>query len=247
MSEETITTTKHELEPCRVQLDIEVPASRVDQVYSQAVQRFKQEANIPGFRPGKAPDSLLERRFPKEIQNEAIQRLVNESLQKAIQEEDLTIQTRPEVADEENLEVQKGTSFCFSVSFDIAPDFELPEYKGLKIDKEKEQVSDEEIKEFLDGWLQQRAEYEKVDRPAQSGDVLKVSYEGQLTDGTDDTEEWSESQKQLLKAEDTWLALQEPELLNNSNFVSFPSGIADYSSYPLTTLYSSDCVKDNIR
>jgi len=213
VTEQTITTVKHELEPCRVQLDIEVPAEKVDDVYDEIVKQYKAEANLPGFRPGKAPKSLVESRFSNEIQNQAIRRLVSDALMTGMEQENLSMETRPEIADEENLQIEKGTSFCFSVSFDTSPEFETPEYKGLKIDKAKEEVTSQEIEEFLNDWLKQRAEYEKVDRPAQEGDVIKVSYRGELTDGSETSEDLPESAKYLLSGDDTWLALQEPELL----------------------------------
>jgi trigger factor len=199
------------VEACRLKLDVEIPATRVDSVLNQAVAHVHSVARIPGFRPGKSPKSLLKRKYSKEIQAEALRQLVREGMQQALKQEGLTPETNPKLENEDTLEAKAGESLVLSMTFDVAPTFELPEYKGLKVVRQDVQVDDEAVNKVIDDWLQQRATYEKVERAAVAGDLLKVSYSGKLLG--DEEVELAESAKFLLEAEDTWLALREPEIL----------------------------------
>ncbi len=211
MDSTALTVVRNEVEPCRIKLDIEVPAAQVKPVFEKALKEYHKHVRIPGFRPGKAPRGLLLSRYGKEIREEAIRQLVRTSVDQALDQEKITPETQPRILDDDKLALDPEQSFIFSISFDTAPEFELPEYKGLKATRAEAAVDEAAVQAVIDQWLEQRASYEKVDRPAEAGDLLKASYKGQLLDA--EGVELAESAKFLMEADNTWLSLREPEIL----------------------------------
>ncbi len=203
------TIVREEPTPCRVKLNIEVPPQKVEEVFTAVEKQFHTAARIPGFRPGKAPRTLLLRHYGERINEDVKDRLFRWALQEALKAEDLQPETMPRVENEENVRVQRDDAFVFAVSFDVAPSFELPEYKKIAVRQEAVAVAEEQVEQFIEGMLRNRTSYEKVERPAEPEDLLKVSYHGKL-DGK--STELPESARYLLDADDTWIALRQPEI-----------------------------------
>lgn len=196
--------------PCRVKLTVELPAERVAKVHRDSVVKFNRQAPIKGFRPGKIPAKLLLSRFGEAIADHAKGELLEAGVREAIEQSGLEPESRPAIEDEKTLRVLPGESFVFAIAFDVAPEFTLPDYKGIEITREGAAVSDDSVAEWIDTWLQRQAHYAKVDRPAAEGDLLKASYKATLPA---DSEEPPASAKFYIDAEDTWLPLRQPELL----------------------------------
>ena len=204
-----LTVVRSEPEACRVKLDIEVPVERVREAYEETLKAFREQARVPGFRPGRTPKALLLRHYGPQVAEECRRQLLREAVREAIEKESLTPETTPRVEDEDSLAVNPDSTFVFSVSFDVPPSFTLPEYKGLRLSRAPATVADSEVEETISGWLQSRMSFEKVERAAQAGDLLKVSYEGTLATPV----ELPETSRFYLSAQNTWLALREPELI----------------------------------
>jgi len=205
----SLTVTRTMSEPCHVRLEIEVPAERVRQAFHGAVKRYRGGAPVPGFRPGKAPKALLIRRYGKQLREDAKERLLREAVRDACGQEQVVPETTPRIQDEDDILFVEDAPLDFSVDFDIAPSFELPDYQGVKVSCEQASVNDESVQEVIDSFLRGRASYEKVERRAQQGDLLKVTYHAQVGADVD----VPETAKFLLDAEETWLALREPEII----------------------------------
>ena len=209
-STSALTVSSKEVEPCHIKLDIEVPVERVNQALAETVALFRTSARIPGFRKGKAPRSLLRNRFRKQIEDEVQSTIVRQAVEEACEQEGLSPETTPRLEDEEALRITENVPFAFAVTFDLAPAFDLPKYQSIKVSRESVDIDDGSVQEVIDRWLQQRASYDKVARPAAAGDLLKVTYHGRLADADEPP---AESAGFLLDAEETWLALREPEIL----------------------------------
>lgn len=231
----TLNVVRTETEPCRLKLDIEVPTARVDEVFAETIRLFNRSARIPGFRPGKTPEKILRNRFRKEIADEVKQRLLRDCGKEALEQENVSPETNPRVENEEAVQAIEGETFVFAVAFDVAPEFELPEYKGIKVSRDISAVGDESVQEVISGWLQQRASYGRVERAAEEGDLLKVSYQGVLPDGE---EEPPETVRFLLDQQETWLALREPELLPGATAVL--AGVEEGDSREATIEFPED-------
>jgi len=210
----TLTVVREEPSPCRIKLNIEVAAEKVQQVVETVVMQFQQQGRIPGFRPGKSPRKLLQRIYGKQIQEESKNQLLRDAVQQAIQQQDLRPETQPKVENQEALSVNENASFAFAVGFEVAPDFVLPEYKNLSLSRRQLEVSEQTVEEEIQEFLNNRASYGKVERPAQPGDLLKVNYSGTFQDISDaELQELPQAATYLLQANNSWLKLSEPEML----------------------------------
>jgi trigger factor len=161
------------VEGCKHSLDITVPAAVVAQEMEKVVADIAKKAKMPGFRPGKAPLSLVKSRFPNEIRQETMDQLIPRFLEEAIQKDKLNVVSRPNVVD---LHFHDGEELHFKVEFEVAPDFELGEYTGLAVKYNEPEVTDQDVEGRLDSIREQRAEYVNIDpRPIVDGDYVAVS------------------------------------------------------------------------
>ena len=110
---------------CRRELDLEIPADEVSKKMESVAKEFARIARVPGFRPGKAPVSLIRRRFADDIKGEVLQSLVPERVERAVSEQKLTPVSRPQV---EKLDFVEGQPLKFRAVFEVLPDFELASY-----------------------------------------------------------------------------------------------------------------------
>ena len=170
--------TVEDVAPCKKRLKIEVPANRVQQAYDKVTDDFQKEARIPGFRPGHAPRTVILKKFQKDIASETQRSLVPEAYQEAIAEKKLRVVSAPEI---EDLKYQPGLSLSFSTLIDLAPEFRLPEYKGLVLKKQETEVTDADVDKMLSSLADQRATFVDVpDRPLAMEDFAVISYTGTL-------------------------------------------------------------------
>jgi trigger factor len=161
------------VEGCKHSLDITVPAAVVAQETEKVVGDIAKKAKLPGFRPGKAPVSLVRSRFPNEIRQELVDQLIPKYLEEAFKKDNLQVVSRPNIVD---LHFHDGEELHFKVEFEVAPDVELGTYTGLSIKYNEPQLKDEEVEQRLDSIREQKAEYINIDpRPAQEGDYASVN------------------------------------------------------------------------
>ena len=170
--------TVEDVAPCKKRLKIEVPANRVQQAYDRVATDFQKEARIPGFRPGHAPRTVVLKKFQKDIESETQRTLVPEAYREAISEKKLRVVSSPQI---EDLKYQPGLSLSFSTVVELAPEFKLPEYKGLPLKKQQTEVKDEEVEKTLQSLADQRARFEDApERPLAMDDYAVISYTGKL-------------------------------------------------------------------
>lgn len=141
------------------------------------LREFAKHARIPGFRPGKAPEHLLRQRFGKEIQEELRRRILRSGYEKLEKESGLDVLNIVEVADPD---LDQPAPWKMVLTVDVKPAFEIPDYKGMALERESTEVTEEEIDQAIDTARSHRAEFEKVDRPAEKGDYVRCTYEGKI-------------------------------------------------------------------
>ena len=127
---------------CRRELDLEIPADEVTKKLESVAKEFARVARVPGFRPGKAPVSLIRRRFADDIKGEVLQSLVPERVEKAVTEQKLTPVSQPQV---EKLDFVEGQPLKFRAVFEVLPEFELGKYKDLELEMPAMDVTDEDV------------------------------------------------------------------------------------------------------
>src|SRR5256886_9393692 len=168
---------------CRRELESEVPAEEVSKKMESVAKEFARLATIPGFRRGKAPVSLIRRRFADDIKGEVLQALVPERVEKALAEQKLSPVTQPKV---EKLDFNEGQPVKFRAVFDVLPEFELGSYKGLELEMPTMDITDEDITKALEEMRERAAAFAPVEgRAIQDGDFAQVKLLGTPEGGGD--------------------------------------------------------------
>ena len=167
--------TVETLAPCKRLLRIEVDSEAVDKAFDEATASYQREARLPGFRPGKAPREMITRTYAKEIEKEVKKKVMSDAYRSALEEQKLRVIGYPDI---EEITFGRGQALQFAATVETAPEFELPEYKGLAVKIEPRSVTETDIERALDVLRTQRATYNDVARPVQTGDFVVVSYTG---------------------------------------------------------------------
>ena len=161
---------------CRRELDLEIPAEEVSKATEKVAKDFAKVARVPGFRPGKAPISLIKRRFADDIKGEVLQTLVPEHVEKAVAEQKLTPVSQPQV---DKLEYNEGQPLKFRASFEVLPEFSLGNYKDLEIEMPEMTITDESVANALAEMQQRAAAFAPVEgRAVQNDDFVQVKLLG---------------------------------------------------------------------
>jgi trigger factor len=161
---------------CRRELDLEIPAEEVTKAAEKVAKDFAKVARVPGFRPGKAPISLIKRRFADDIKGEVVQTLVPVHVEKAVTEQKLTPVSQPQV---DKLEYNEGQPLKFRASFEVLPEFALGNYKSLEIEMPEMAITDESVANTLTEMQQRAATFAPVEgRVVQNDDFVQVKLVG---------------------------------------------------------------------
>ncbi len=167
--------TVETLAPCKKLLRIEVDSQAVDKAFDETTAGYQREARLPGFRPGKAPREMITRTYAKEIEKEVKKKLMSDAYRSALEEQKIRVIGYPDI---EEITFGRGQALQFAATVETAPEFELPEYKGLPVKIEARTVTDADMERALDVLRTQRATYIDVVRPVQTGDFVVVNYTG---------------------------------------------------------------------
>jgi len=163
------------LAPCKKLMRVEIEVQKVNETFDSVTKEFQKEANLPGFRPGKAPREMVLRKYTKDIEAEAKRKLISEAYKKAVDEQKLEVLGYPDI---EEIQFSRGQPLQFAATIETAPEFELPEYKGIPVKREARTVTDEDIARALDVLRQPQTTFKTAERPAQTGDIVVVNYSG---------------------------------------------------------------------
>jgi len=162
-----------EISATRRSLRVEVPAETVAEKVKDTLQKLSATVTLPGFRPGKAPISMLKARFKKEIKDEVLGELAPDIIKKALEEEKLDPVDDPKM---EEVEFKDGEPLVFTASVEVVPPFDLPEYKGLELTREKIVTDDEELDTILEKMRDDVAQWAPVEgRAAAEKDLIRLS------------------------------------------------------------------------
>jgi trigger factor len=156
-------------------LEISVPVSEVEQETERVVSEIQKKVRLPGFRPGKAPVSLVKSRFGGDIRQDVLEKLVPKAFRAAVDKDHLEVVGAPDISD---VHFHAGEPLKFKAAFEVAPTFDLKDYRGILVNYTEPEVSDEDIAKRLEEIREQKAEYVNEDpRPLADGDFAMVSLE----------------------------------------------------------------------
>ncbi len=139
------------------------------------VAEFTKLAKMPGFRPGKAPAAMVQKRYAKEINEEFRKKVMAKAYQSSIEDSKLEVLN---VVDVQEGEIAPDAPASITVTVDIAPEFDLPEYEGIATTIEPAEASDEEVEKVIENMRAERADFKAVEREAVKSDYVKLAYEG---------------------------------------------------------------------
>ena len=185
-------------------LQIEVPSEEVSKEWDAIANSFARFAKIPGYRPGKAPRAVIEKRFRKEIQDELTKKLVSKSYHEAIEQEQLRVAS---LANIEDVQLGEDKSMRFRATVVTAPEFELPEYKSIPVQLPETNVSESEVDVAIERLRDQTADFVDVpERGLEMGDFAVIDFEGS-SDGKPISEIAPQASKNLHGGKKFWLHL----------------------------------------
>jgi len=168
---------------CRRELELEIPAEEVSKAMERVAKEFARVARVPGFRPGKAPVSLIRRRFADDIKGEVLQSLVPQRVEKAVAEQKLTPVSQPQV---DKLDFNEGQPLKFRAVFEVLPEFELGNYKSLEFEMPALEITDDDVTKTLEEMRERAATFAPVEgRAIQDGDFAQVKLLGTPDGGGD--------------------------------------------------------------
>jgi len=197
-----VQSTVDDLGGCKKLVRVEVPAGVVDATFEDITRQFMKFAQLPGFRPGKAPKHLVIRSYEGRIQEEAKKKLIEDSFRAAVKQHDLKVVVTLNV---EEQSFGRGMPLHFTVNCEVSPDYALPNYKGLEVKREVSAASDADVDRAVNILREQQVKYNDVTRAAQQGDVVVVNYKG-TTEGKPLTDV-APTARGLTEKTGFWLAL----------------------------------------
>src|SRR5260221_14002423 len=154
---------------------VEVDAQKVDETFDTVTKNYQREAVLPGFRAGKAPRDMVLRKYEKSILDDVKRKLISDSYRAAVDDKKLDVLGQPDI---EEIQFSRGQPLQFAATLETAPEFELPEYKGMPVKIEERNVTDDDVERALDALRQPRASFQTVQRAVQTGDIAVVNYSG---------------------------------------------------------------------
>jgi trigger factor len=158
---------------------ITLEASEIDEKVQSRLREIGKNQKIPGFRPGKAPMSILKQRFGQAVMGEVLERAVSDSSQQVIQERGLRPAGQPDIQLES---FEQGQDLVYRMKLELMPDIEPMDFSQLSVTTQKVEVPDHEVDEALERLASQQKESKPVEepRPAQKGDILVVDFSGEV-------------------------------------------------------------------
>lgn len=159
--------------PATKKVSVEIPQDRIKAKLAEQYKEVRSQAAIPGFRVGRAPQKLIEKKFAGEIKDQVKRSLISESYEQAVEKNNLQVLGEPEFENPEKIEITDGGSLSYSFSVEVQPEIVLPELKGIKVKKPKIEIKDENVEQAMTNLREQQGTLVPVeDRGAQAKDYL---------------------------------------------------------------------------
>ena len=161
------------VEGCRHSVEISIPVSEVENESQRVTADVQKRAKLPGFRPGKAPTSIIRKQFSGDIRQQVLENLIPKALSKQFEADNVHPVDTPNVSD---IHFHEGEPLRFKAEFEVIPEIELDDYKDVEVPYNDPEVTDEDVNTRIEELREQKAEYVNVDpRPLEDGDYAVLS------------------------------------------------------------------------
>jgi trigger factor len=163
------------IEGCKHALELEIPVEDVSSETGRVVEELQKRVRLPGFRPGKAPASLILKNYGDDVRQKVLEKLIPKALQKEFVNQNLRVVGSPNVTD---VHFHDGESVHFKAEFEVYPEFELKEYRGISVPYHDPEVTEEDVDKRIEEIRDQKATYANIDpRPLEDGDYAVLALE----------------------------------------------------------------------
>jgi len=169
-----LATIVEDISSTKKRLKIEIPADILEKEFTGSLDNVRQRARIPGFRPGKAPISMIEKRFGDDIKSELLEKLIPTYYAEAVKEADLAPVSMPKI--ETNIDLKRNEPLVFSLTVEVRPKIGDLNYSGITVTGVAASVDDKEVDDTLKGLQNDRAMFEAIDREIREDDLLIIDY-----------------------------------------------------------------------
>ncbi len=171
----TYNVTIEDAGPATKKVTVEIPEDRIATKLAEQYKEIRQQAAIPGFRPGHAPAKLIEKRFSADVKDQVRSTLIRESYEQAVEKNALQVLGEPEFDNPDAIQLPESGALNYSFQVEVQPEITLPELANLKISKPKVAINDENIDQAMSNLREQQGTLVPVDnRGAQSKDYLSA-------------------------------------------------------------------------
>ncbi|MGN6627189.1 MAG: trigger factor [Tepidisphaeraceae bacterium] len=162
---------------------VQIPESRISESLASQFKELRGQAALPGFRPGRVPQKLLEKKFTKDVREQVTRTLLQESYQQAVEKNNLQVVGEPDFESQDELKLPESGDLSYSFSIEVQPEFTVPDLGSIEIKKPKIEVKDEHIQQALANLREQQGTLLPVeDRGIQEGDVVAADVHVKLGD-----------------------------------------------------------------
>ncbi len=169
----TYNVTVEDAGPGTKKVSVEIPEDRIKSVLEDQFRDLKREAAIPGFRAGRAPRKLIEKRFAADVREQVRRQLLSESYEQALEKNNLQVIGEPEFDNPDDIKLPESGSFRYSFSVEVQPEITLPDFSQLTIKKPKIEVTDENVDQAMKNLREQQGTLVPVeDRGIEDGDYV---------------------------------------------------------------------------
>jgi trigger factor len=221
-----------DVSPTRKEIKIEIEPEQIRSAFDRISQQYSKGANVPGFRPGHAPTSVVRTRYKSEIRSEVLRELIPEAVNNAINEHSLNALGEP------NIELDNTTALerlgeeplTIKVGVEVLPDVQLDNYKGLEVNRRKRPITDADVDRMIEGLRDNSASLQPVeDRASELGDTVTVNARGNYVEDPEEEE---------IKVDDVEVVLGGPGV--QKEFTENLTGVRPEESRTFTVEYPAD-------
>ncbi|HHQ43210.1 MAG TPA: trigger factor [Chromatiales bacterium] len=161
-------------------LKVEVPPERIEQAVEERLRGLARRVRVPGFRPGKVPFRIVRQRYGAQVREEVLGEVMEQTLREALAQEGLRPAGGPRI---EEASAQPGEPLRYTAVFEVYPEIELKDIAQLRVRRPVAEVTEADVDAMIERLREQRATWEKVERPAREGDRVILDYEAEAADG----------------------------------------------------------------
>ncbi|HEX7009069.1 MAG TPA: trigger factor, partial [Phycisphaeraceae bacterium] len=167
--------TVEDIGPARKRLTIELPESRIQQKIESTYQQLRDDAVIPGFRRGRAPRRLIERRFGTSVRSDVKGQIISEAYAQAVEDEKLQVIGQPDIKDVDQIELPESGPLTFQVEVEVAPQVELPAFEELAVTKRTAPVTDQNVESEIERYRERFGQMKPVENAEiEEGDFVQA-------------------------------------------------------------------------